>query len=269
MRARCRGRTLGLARRPGPTAAGAEVVIERATLDETGTRLSFATPNGRLDVTSPLVGTFNVENIATAVGMAIAADLPAEAIVAGVASLAGVPGRLERVPNGRGVLCVVDYAHTPDALARAIAAVRPFVRTSGPGRLVVVFGCGGDRDRGKRPLMGEIAARDADIAVATSDNPRTEDPEAILDMIVSGVRRAGARELTATDVCTADARGYHRQADRRAAIRLAVEAARAGDVVLIAGKGHENYQIIGTTKAHFDDRDEAAAAFARQEGRAA
>ena len=170
-----------------------------------------------------------------------------------------MPGRLERVANARGVLCVVDYAHTPDALARAIAAMRPLVA---PGRrLLVVFGCGGDRDRGKRPLMGEIAARDADLAFVTSDNPRTESPDAIVGMILDGVRRAETAELGAAALREAR-RGYHVAVDRRTAIQRAGGAAQAGDVLLIAGKGHEDYQILGTTKIHFDDREEAAAALA-------
>jgi UDP-N-acetylmuramoyl-L-alanyl-D-glutamate--2,6-diaminopimelate ligase len=126
---------------------------------------------------------------------------------------------------------------------------------------MVVFGCGGDRDRGKRPLMGEIAARDADIAIVTSDNPRTEDPANIVDMILEGVRRTNAPALSARSLASAT-RGYHAEVDRRAAIRLVAAAASPGDVVLIAGKGHEDYQILGTTKHHFDDREEAAAALA-------
>jgi len=135
--------------------------------------------------------------------------------------------------------------------------MRPLTR----GRLIVVFGCGGDRDPTKRPIMGEIAARDGDLAIVTSDNPRTEDPAAIVAMVLDGVRRTGARELSADDLATAD-RGYHTQIDRRHAIGAAAAAARPGDVLLIAGKGHEDYQILGTTKVHFDDREEAAAALA-------
>jgi UDP-N-acetylmuramoyl-L-alanyl-D-glutamate--2,6-diaminopimelate ligase len=211
---------------------------------------------GSLEVASPLIGGFNLSNLATAVGLGVAAALPAEAMVAGLAAVPGVPGRLERVANDRDVLCVVDYAHTPDALERAIAALRPLVR----GRLLVVFGCGGDRDRGKRPLMGEIAARDADLAVVTSDNPRREDPDSIVDMIVAGMRRvAAAPELTAAQWrAPTTRRGVHREVDRRAAIRLAAVAAQPGDVLLVAGKGHEDYQIVGATKLHFDDREEAA-----------
>jgi UDP-N-acetylmuramoyl-L-alanyl-D-glutamate--2,6-diaminopimelate ligase len=137
--------------------------------------------------------------------------------------------------------------------------VRPLVAPG--GRLIVVFGCGGDRDRGKRPIMGEIAARDADIAIVTSDNPRTEEPASIVAMVREGVRRAGVPELPASALSSA-ARGSHVEVDRRAAIRLGGGAAAPGDVLLIAGKGHEDYQIIGTTRAHFDDREEAAAALA-------
>jgi UDP-N-acetylmuramoyl-L-alanyl-D-glutamate--2,6-diaminopimelate ligase len=242
MRVRCAGRALGVAR--GAPVPGADVLVSKHTLGEHGMVATFQTPAGNFDIESPLVGEYNLANVAIAVGMAIAVDLPPDAIVAGLTGVAGVPGRLERVPNARDVLCVVDYAHTPDALERAIAALRPLAR----GRLIVVFGCGGDRDPGKRPLMGEIAARDADLAIVTSDNPRSENPEAIIDMIVEGMARVSGRE-------------HRRAADRRAAIRLAASEARPGDVLLIAGKGHEDYQIVGQTKAHFDDREEAAKAF--------
>jgi len=255
MRARARGAaTLTVARRAGAGARGADLVVERAELSPTGTQATFATPSGKLEIASPLVGGYNLDNLALSVGMALAAGLDAGAIVEGAARLPGVPGRLERVANARGVLCLVDYAHTPDALERAIAAARPL---AGGGRVIVVFGCGGDRDRGKRPLMGEIAARDADLAVVTSDNPRTEDPASIVAQIVEGVRRTGTPELPGPG-----ARGYHVEVDRRTAIRWAAAAAAAGDVLLIAGKGHEDYQIVGSTRLHFDDREEAAAALA-------
>jgi UDP-N-acetylmuramoyl-L-alanyl-D-glutamate--2,6-diaminopimelate ligase len=242
MRVRCAGRALGVAR--GAPVPGADVLVSKHTLGDAGTTATFETPVGKLEITSPLVGEYNLANIAIAVGMAVAAELPPEAIVQGLAHVGGVPGRLERVPNARDVLCVVDYAHTPDALERAIAALRPLAR----GRLIVVFGCGGDRDPGKRPQMGEIAARDADLAIVTSDNPRSESPEAIIDMIVAGMKRVAGR-------------AHERQPDRRAAIRRAISQAGAGDVVLIAGKGHEDYQIVGSVKSHFDDREEARAAF--------
>jgi UDP-N-acetylmuramoyl-L-alanyl-D-glutamate--2,6-diaminopimelate ligase len=255
--------SLTVARAPGSEARGADVVVARHAFAANGTRATVETPIGKLEIATPLVGGYNLDNLALAVGMALARGLEADAIVAGAARLPGVPGRLERVANARGVLCLVDYAHTPDALSRAIAAVRPLVERPAkvPGRLIVVFGCGGDRDRGKRPLMGEIAVREADLAIVTSDNPRSEEPGSIVAMIVDGIRRAGGSELTASALRDA-ARGYHVEVDRRAAIRAAATAARAGDVLLIAGKGHEDYQIVGTERLHFDDREEAAQALA-------
>ena len=264
MRARAKASaTLTVARAPGAEARGADVVVARHVFEPNGTHATVETPLGTLEITTPLVGGYNLDNLALAVGMAVARGIEADAIVKGAAGLPGVPGRLERVANTRGVLCLVDYAHTPDALSRAIAAVRPLVAPSEqtPGRLIVVFGCGGDRDRGKRPLMGEIAVRDADLAVVTSDNPRTEAPASIVAAIVDGMRRAGGNELPPVALAAA-ARGYHVEVDRRAAIRAAAAAARAGDVLLIAGKGHEDYQIVGTERLHFDDREEAAKALA-------
>ena len=245
-------------------AAGADIAVAEHELSAAGTQALFRTPVGDIAVESPLVGEFNLANIALAVGMGVGRGLPPRAIATGVAALAAVPGRLERVPNQRGILCVVDYAHTPDALERAIAALRPLTRN----RLLVVFGCGGDRDRGKRPLMGEVAARDGDLAIVTSDNPRTEDPASIVEMVADGARRALAPALEGGELATAT-RGYLVEIDRRAAIRLAAAAARPGDTLLIAGKGHEDYQIVGTTKLPFDDRLEAAAALREVPGEAA
>jgi UDP-N-acetylmuramoyl-L-alanyl-D-glutamate--2,6-diaminopimelate ligase len=243
-------------------ARGADVVVAERRLQADGIRLRLETPAGPLDIASPLVGDFNVANILTAVGIALGHGIQGSAISAGVAALRGVPGRLEPVANQAGVLCVVDYAHTPDALERALDVLRPLAA----GRLICVFGCGGDRDRGKRPLMGEAAARRADIALVTSDNPRTEQPESIIDMILEGVRRSGKPEVSA-EALAQGRTGYHVEPDRRAAIGRAVALARPGDVVLLAGKGHEDYQIIGTQKTHFDDREVAAAAFAAKGAR--
>jgi UDP-N-acetylmuramoyl-L-alanyl-D-glutamate--2,6-diaminopimelate ligase len=236
---------------------GADVVVSEKRMSLDGIRLRLVTPQGPLELASPLVGDFNVANLLTAVGMALGHGVPVEAIAAGAARVRGVPGRLERVANEAGVLCVVDYAHTPDALERALGVLRPLCQ----GKLICVFGCGGDRDRSKRPLMGEAAARLADVALVTSDNPRTEEPGAIIDMILAGVRRAG-RPLRSAAELRAGQAGYHVEPDRGAAISRAVGLARMGDVVLLAGKGHEDYQIIGTEKTHFDDREVAAAAFA-------
>ena len=242
-------------------ADGADVVVVERWLHADGIRLRLGTPAGRLDLASPLVGDFNVANLLTAVGIAIAHGLPASAIAAGAARLRGVPGRLERVANEAGVLCVVDYAHTPDALERTLGVLRPLAR----GRLICVFGCGGDRDRSKRPLMGEAAARLADIALVTSDNPRTEQPGAIIEMILEGVRRTGKPERSAAELAEGQV-GFHVEPDRGVAISRAVALACVGDVVLLAGKGHEDYQIIGTQKTHFDDREVASAAFAARRG---
>jgi UDP-N-acetylmuramoyl-L-alanyl-D-glutamate--2,6-diaminopimelate ligase len=264
MRARVRGRpVLGVA--STTATAGADIAVESATLSAAGVQARIATPAGAIQIVSPLVGDYNLGNITLAVGLGIARGLAPETIAAGITGLAGVPGRLERVANDRGVLCVVDYAHTPDALERAIEAMRPLVAAG--GRLSTVFGCGGDRDRTKRPLMGQAAAHGSDLAIVTSDNPRGEDPDVIISMILEGVRREKIRQIDEAELdspLSRELRCYHVVADRRAAIRRAVAAARAGDVLLIAGKGHEDYQIIGANRVHFDDREEAAAAFARR-----
>jgi UDP-N-acetylmuramoyl-L-alanyl-D-glutamate--2,6-diaminopimelate ligase len=262
MRARCPRPTIGVATRPG--APGADVAVDHVVMGGEGIFVKFSTPRGPLEIASPLVGDFNLENIAIAVGMGVAADLSLEAIASGLSGLTGAPGRLERVRNDRDVLCFVDYAHTPDALERALLTVRPFAR-----RLIVVFGCGGDRDPGKRPIMGQIATAKADLAVVTSDNPRTEDPNLIIDMIVGGMRDGRSSQFSPSEMKTQMALtswsrpGWCRLTDRREAIELAASVAGPGDVLLIAGKGHEDYQIVGKTKTHFDDREEAASAFAR------
>ncbi len=210
------------------------------------------TSKGRcLDFSSRLIGAANLQNIMGAVGVGVCAGLPIEVIAKGIQQLTSVPGRLEKIENNLGVAVLVDYAHTPDALEKVLAAIRPIAQC----RVVTVFGCGGDRDRGKRPLMGEIAARLSDLVVLTSDNPRTEDPLRILAEIEEGIQKGGIPKLKA-DVPQAE-RGYWVQENRRAAIGIALRAARRGDAVLIAGKGHEDYQILGTKKVHFDDREVA------------
>ena len=242
-------------------ARGADVAVLERRLGAEGIRVRLGTPAGSLEIVSPLVGEFNLANILTAVGIALGHGISPSAIAAGLARLRGVPGRLEAVANEAGVLCVVDYSHTPDALERALDVLRPLTQ----GRLICVFGCGGDRDRGKRPLMGEAAALRADVALVTSDNPRTEKPESIIEMILEGVRRTARPERTAAELAQGQT-GFHVEPDRGTAISRAVALARVGDVVLLAGKGHENYQIIGTEKTHFDDREIAAAAFAARRG---
>ena len=178
------------------------------------------------------------------------------AISSGIARLASVPGRLERIDSGRGFSVLVDYAHTPDALERVLRVVRPFTR----GKLIAVFGCGGDRDRGKRPIMGEIAARLIDLAVLTSDNPRSENPVKILEEIEVGIKKTGIKKFPIPNLKSKIEnlkldRGYFVELDRRAAIHLSLRFARPGDLVVIAGKGHEDYQILGSKRIHFDDRE--------------
>jgi UDP-N-acetylmuramyl-tripeptide synthetase len=233
---------------------GADVRVVRVHHSLAGIEAEVQTPSGAVALRSPLIGGFNLENLVVGVGIGVALGLSAAAIGAALSSVAGVPGRLERVraadPHGFGVF--VDYAHTPDALERVMAAVRPLVG----GRLIVVFGCGGDRDRTKRPLMGRAVARDADLAIVTSDNPRTEEPGSILEMILAGVRQEPSPLLDENALGEAR-RGHLALIDRRHAIAAALSAARPGDAVVIAGKGHEDYQIVGKTKLHFDDREEA------------
>ena len=258
MRREVRGSVLTVTRQ----ARGADVAVLDRRLGVDGTTLRLSTPSGPLAITSPLVGEFNLSNVLLATGMALAHGLDRDAIATGISRVTGVPGRLERVTNSAGVLCLVDYAHTPDALERALDVLRPL----GTGRVLVVFGCGGDRDKGKRPRMGQAAAERADVVVVTSDNPRSEDPGAILDMIVAGVEKTGIVRRLASEL-RQGLSGYHVEADRKLAIELAVALARPGDTLLIAGKGHEDYQILGTQKIHFDDREVAAAAFAARGGR--
>lgn len=219
--------------------------------DMSGLKGQLEVKGQRMDFYSPLIGAANLQNILGAVGVGLSLGLPLEVVAAGIQRLALVPGRLEKIENHRGVSVLVDYAHTPDALEKVLGAVRPLAQ----GRVLTVFGCGGDRDRGKRPVMGEIAARLSDLLVVTSDNPRTEDPLRILAEIEDGTQQTGLKKFAHSD--SADERGYWVEEDRRAAIRMALSAAQAGDLVLIAGKGHEDYQILGAKKIHFDDREVA------------
>jgi len=205
-----------------------------------GLDFDIRTPRGTLHARSKLVGRPNVYNILAAVGTGIALDLPFDAIERGLQTLQAVPGRFQVVSSAAdGVTVVVDYAHTDDALRNLLETARPLVR----GRLITLFGCGGERDRTKRPLMGVVASRLSDVIVITSDNPRHENPERIIDEIRRGItpdtRRDDAPLFTI--------------ADRRTAIAKAIDIARPGDMVLLAGKGHEKYQIVGDEHVPFDD----------------
>ncbi len=213
----------------------ADVSAQNARYSLAGSRWTLAMPDERADVKLPLLGDFNVMNAIGAAAAAWALGVPIATIARRFATLAQVPGRLERIWSNPTVLR--DYAHKPDALARALDAVRPFVATG--KRIVTVVGCGGDRDRAKRPVMGGIAQAKSDVVIITSDNPRTEDPERILDEMAAGM--AG--------------KPFERIEDRRAAIARALDVAEPDDVVLLAGKGHETYQIRGTTKYPFDERE--------------
>ncbi|MBK5274302.1 MAG: UDP-N-acetylmuramoyl-L-alanyl-D-glutamate--2,6-diaminopimelate ligase [Desulfuromonadales bacterium] len=223
---------------------------------------TLVTPEGTTTFTSRLVGRFNLSNILAAVSAGIALDLPLEAIRAGIEGHATVPGRMERVDNSHGITILVDYAHTGDALENVLSTLKELAGA----RIITVFGCGGDRDHGKRPIMGRTAAQMSDLAIATSDNPRTEEPSAILAQVRSGMTAPGIREYTPVELeNNFTEKGFIMLENRREAIRLAVRLAQPGDIVLLAGKGHEDYQIIGTTKYHFDDREEAAQACAELE----
>jgi UDP-N-acetylmuramoyl-L-alanyl-D-glutamate--2,6-diaminopimelate ligase len=212
----------------------ADVRATEVVLDAAGSRFLMSGRFGASEVSLPLLGDFNVANALAAAATALGLGRPAAQVIERLASAPQVPGRMERIAE---TPCIVlrDYAHTPDALERALTSLRPLTS----GRLIVVFGCGGDRDRGKRPIMGRIAAELSDLAIATSDNPRTEDPGVIIDDIEQGM--GGMRHL--------------RIPDRLAAIHAALDEGHTGDTILLAGKGHETYQVVGTEKLPFDERE--------------
>ncbi|MDY6972916.1 MAG: UDP-N-acetylmuramoyl-L-alanyl-D-glutamate--2,6-diaminopimelate ligase, partial [Thermodesulfobacteriota bacterium] len=233
-----------------------KVRADRLQVRQDGLRARLITPVGEVDIQSPLLGNFNIYNILAASTVALCMDIDLKAISEGIRRLKRVPGRLELVENRRSLAVVVDYAHTPDALLNALGAVRPLTK----GRLITVFGCGGDRDRGKRREMGRIAGEHSDLVFITSDNPRSEDPAAIASEIDKGVCESGLERLVESSDDLTIGPGYILELDRGNAIKRAVEMADKGDLILIAGKGHEDYQIIGKSKRHFDDREVAAEA---------
>jgi UDP-N-acetylmuramoyl-L-alanyl-D-glutamate--2,6-diaminopimelate ligase len=230
----------------------ADLHVRRMQLSLEGTRLDLATPVGPLEIETTLIGRFNVQNVLAATGAALALGLPAEAVRLGIARLRGVPGRMEQVSAGQPFTVLVDYAHTDDALKNLLETVRGLR----PRRITTVFGCGGDRDRSKRPLMGTVASRLSDRVVLTSDNPRSEPPEAILDEIRRGIHPSRQADVIVVP-------------DRREAITRALEGAGEGDAVVIAGKGHETYQVLRERTVPFDDRQVAREVLQRlQRGRA-
>jgi UDP-N-acetylmuramoyl-L-alanyl-D-glutamate--2,6-diaminopimelate ligase len=227
-----------------------EISAANVELSTTGIRGTLKTPAGDIPFKSPLLGSHNLENILCAAGIALAAGASRRDVQEGLERVTRVPGRMERV-EGKGIVALVDYAHTDDALARAMESARGITK----GKLVVVFGCGGDRDPGKRSIMGEVGAQ-ADLPIVTSDNPRSEAPDDIIAGILPGLEKAGLRRMSPAKARSGE-RGYLVEADRAQAIELAVSLAKPGDTVLIAGKGHETYQEQDGEKRPFDDLEEA------------
>ncbi len=235
-----------------------DVTTANVSSSVTGIRATLITPSGELEFASRLLGRFNLSNILAAAAAGVALDLPLQAIKSGIENHSTVPGRMERVENNHDITCLVDYAHTGDALENVLTTLKEIAT----GRIITLFGCGGDRDNGKRPIMGRIAASMSDLAIVTSDNPRTEDPLNILTQVRSGITPLGLREYRHDELTDGFMdKGFILVENRHEAIRLAIRLARPGDILLLAGKGHEDYQIIGTVKQHFDDREEASSAF--------
>ena len=219
--------------------ADAQVTPKQVVTNGKGTEAVIATPAGKLHIASPLLGRANLANILAAVATGVAMGITSTDIEAGIAGLRAVPGRFEQIDAGQPFLVMVDYAHTDDALKNVLCTARELARN----RLIVLFGCGGERDRSKRPRMGEAAGTLADFVVLTSDNPRSEDPLLIMADALVGLQRTG--------------KPYIAEVDRAIAIRKALEEAREGDVVVLAGKGHETYQVLKDGKIDFDDREVA------------
>ncbi|MCU1342727.1 MAG: UDP-N-acetylmuramoylalanyl-D-glutamate--2,6-diaminopimelate ligase [Candidatus Acidoferrum typicum] len=219
---------------------GADITTRKPALSFSGLEFTVETPVGKIEIRSPLVGRINVYNILAAIGAGVALDLSRDVIANGIAQLSSVPGRFERIDAGQPFLVIVDYAHTDDALRNLLATAKEL---NPGGRIITLFGCGGDRDRIKRPLMGEAAGRLSDVVVLTSDNPRSEDPLLIINDVIVGLQRTGTKFLV--------------EPDRERAIEIALDQARSGDIVLLAGKGHETTQVLRDRTIDFDDRQMA------------
>ncbi len=234
-----------------------DVQTNAIRFDLGGVRGCFRTPSGDINIQSALVGQYNIENISAAIGVGIALKIPLEKIRAGIEKTTYIPGRLEPIKNDKNRYVFVDYAHTPDALKNVLTVLNALAQ----GRLICVFGCGGDRDKEKRPQMGFIAIKFSDLAIITSDNPRSENPRMIIEQIRNGIKNKTTYEYkTPEEVLNSAKKGFMIEEDRYSAIELAVRASAPGDTILIAGKGHETYQIIGDQTLPFDDRERARAA---------
>lgn len=240
----CQGRVLTFSLDPG---SDADLVPLSVSYGIDGFQAQLRTPWGQRRARSRLVGDVNVLNLMAALGAGAGLDLDPEAILDGIASLPAVPGRLQAIQGRGGRRVFVDYSHTPDAVRAACEVLRPLTR----GHLWVIVGCGGDRDRTKRPIMGRAAAQGGDLVVVTSDNPRTEDPLSIIEMVIPGVEESGYQRANGSMEGTGK---YTVEPDRAAAIRLAIGSCGEGDCILVAGKGHEDYQIFADRTIHFDDR---------------
>jgi UDP-N-acetylmuramoyl-L-alanyl-D-glutamate--2,6-diaminopimelate ligase len=220
--------------------SGAHITTKKFQPSFEGLAFSAQTPSGKLQISSSLVGRINVYNILAAIGAAQALGIAGDAIERGIRNLASVAGRFQRIDEGQPFLVVVDYAHTDDAMENLIRTAREL---HAKARIITLFGCGGEKDRTKRPVMGEVAGRLSDLTILTSDNPRSEDPLKIISDIIVGLQKTSGKYLI--------------EPDRETAIGAAFDAARAGDIVLLAGKGHENYQILASGTLSFDDREVA------------
>jgi UDP-N-acetylmuramoyl-L-alanyl-D-glutamate--2,6-diaminopimelate ligase len=218
----------------------AQITTKKFQLTFSGLSFTAQTPKGKVQISSPLVGRINVYNILAAIGAAQALDISNDVIAAGIQKLENVSGRFQRIDLGQPFFVIVDYAHTDDALEKLIHTAREL---NPKGRIITLFGCGGWKDRTKRPVMGEVSGRLSDLTILANDNPRTEDPLKIINDIIVGLQKANAKYLV--------------EQDRQKAIALAMDQARPGDIVLLAGKGHEDYQILADRTLHFDDREEA------------
>jgi UDP-N-acetylmuramoyl-L-alanyl-D-glutamate--2,6-diaminopimelate ligase len=241
-------------------APSCDVTADQVTSSFEGLSCRVRTPKGDMSIQSKLIGDFNLYNILAAVAVGIGMDVPLKTLKEGIEELEGVSGRFEKVENQRGVHVIVDYAHTHDALEHVLLGLKRILERGNQnnGKMITVFGCGGDRDRTKRPLMGEVAGKYSDLAILTSDNPRTEDPLAILEEVEKGLRALPLEKWDSNEIMLWRSRkGYLKVPDRREAIRMAIRLAQSADAVLIAGKGHEDYQIIGKKRFPFDDRIEA------------